>query len=95
MLVVVTVDVDPSVEEAFNRWYDEVHVPDILRCPGFLRAERFVGEESPRYLAIYEIADAAALESPELRAVRGWGPFEPHVSSYKRRIYRTVPGRRR
>jgi hypothetical protein len=25
---------EPGREEEFNRWYDDVHVPDLLRIPG-------------------------------------------------------------
>lgn len=47
----------------FNRWYDEVHLKEVLEAPGFVAAERFdLGEaqmveaERPhRYLSIYEI----------------------------------------
>ena len=29
-LMVVTAEVDPEVEADWNRWYDEVHLPDAL-----------------------------------------------------------------
>ena len=32
-LNIVTVDVEDAGAKAFNRWYDEVHVPEILGCP--------------------------------------------------------------
>lgn len=28
-------------EDEFARWYDEVHIPEILAVPGFLSARRF------------------------------------------------------
>lgn len=30
----------PGREEDFNRWYDEVHIGDLLRVPGMVRAAR-------------------------------------------------------
>lgn len=55
--------------EELNRWYDEVHVPDLLKVPGVVSAQRFEAgpavlsttSASPyRYLALYEIeADSA------------------------------------
>ena len=47
----------------FNRWYDEVHLKEVLEAPGFVAAERFdladaqmAEDDRPhRYLAIYEI----------------------------------------
>jgi len=64
----------------FNRWYDEVHLPEVLSVPGFVGATRYriddvqMPWEPPgthRYLAIYEIdADEpqAALDEFNRRA---------------------------
>jgi hypothetical protein len=30
-----------GTDEEFNKWYDEVHVPDLLKIPGVVKAERF------------------------------------------------------
>ena len=51
---------DESREDDFNNWYDEVHVPDVMVTPGFVRANRYMSEEwgsyeAGKYLAIYEI----------------------------------------
>ena len=58
-------------EDEYNRWYDEVHLGDVLETEGFIAAQRFAladaqigdaGEKAPnRYLAIYEI-EADSLE---------------------------------
>jgi hypothetical protein len=32
------VDVDPDYEEEFNRWYNDEHMPELLRVPGFFLA---------------------------------------------------------
>ncbi|MDT3441418.1 MULTISPECIES: DUF4286 family protein [unclassified Pseudofrankia] len=73
----------PEVEDEFNRWYDEDHLPDLLTIPGFVAARRFrlregghvrAAEGTPRYLAIYEIeADDldAALRAMRTRPDRG------------------------
>ena len=51
----------PGKEAAFQQWYDEVHVPDILGLPGYSAAQRFefaashAGEPPQRFLAIYEV----------------------------------------
>ena len=41
-LLIVTADVDPAVEAEWNRWYDTVHLPDALRCPGVRSGRRYV-----------------------------------------------------
>jgi hypothetical protein len=50
----------PGREDEFNRWYDEVHLAEVLAVPGFGSAARFVADgepagTAPRYLAIYDI----------------------------------------
>jgi hypothetical protein len=47
-------------EDEFNRWYDEVHLTEMLALPGFVAGQRF--EQAPgmpagpaRFLAVYEI----------------------------------------
>ena len=62
-VLLVYTDVDAEHEEAFNRWYDETHVPDILAVEGFRAARRYKlsgppprnQEPASRYLAIYEL----------------------------------------
>ena len=42
----------------FNKWYDEIHLPDVCAFPGFVGAKRYRladGESSHRYLALYEM----------------------------------------
>ncbi|VWC58058.1 hypothetical protein BLA18110_00614 [Burkholderia lata] len=56
----------PGNEDAFNRWYSEQHVPDVLRVPGVVSAQRFRRTEQQRgsgvqpwqYMALYQ-CDAA------------------------------------
>jgi hypothetical protein len=81
-ILIVTATIDPSVEEAWNEWYDSVHLPEIVACPGFRSAQRYVAEDKDgarSYISIYELSDPAALGSAEFAAKRGWGAFQPHV----------------
>ncbi len=60
LLVVRTNCTDESREAEFNKWYDEVHVPDVMATPGIVRANRYMSEElgsyeAGKYLAVYEI----------------------------------------
>jgi len=94
-LLVVTVEVDAAVEADWNAWYDTVHLPDALKCPGVLRGRRYVSageisesaagktERSARriYTTIYELDSPGAVATPEFRAMRGWYQFAPHVRS--------------
>jgi hypothetical protein len=78
MLIVETNCTDGDDDE-FNRWYDEVHIPELLRIDGFVDAKRFevagaqMGRRQPehRYLAFYEIdaeTPQAALDALTARA---------------------------
>jgi antibiotic biosynthesis monooxygenase (ABM) superfamily enzyme len=67
--------VDDEVEAAWNRWYDEVHVPEVMSAsPGIVSATRYRLDEGTvdyPYLAVYSFADhdslAAFMASPRLR----------------------------
>ena len=95
--LIVTAEVDPEVEAEWNRWYDEVHLPDALACPGVLTGRRYVSAdvtETERgqgsrigrklYTTVYELESPQAVETPEFAAMRGWSKFAPHVRSQTR-----------
>lgn len=50
---------DPLQKEEFNRWYDNIHLTDVLETPGFLAAKRYERKEfvggRGEYLTVYEI----------------------------------------
>jgi hypothetical protein len=97
-LLIVTAEVDAGVEADWSRWYDDVHLPDALACPGVLAGRRYLtsGEisESDRgqgrrtsarlYTTVYELDSPAAVETKEFAAMRGWSRFAPHVRSQTR-----------
>ncbi|MFQ6111755.1 MAG: DUF4286 family protein [Nitrospinota bacterium] len=91
VLLVVSADVDPAHEEEFNHWYNTDHVPNIVKCPGFIACRRYnstYGE--PRYLAIYELESEAALTTPEFKKERGWFEMMPHIRNFHERIYKQI-----
>jgi hypothetical protein len=79
-VMVVAGDVDRAVLPEWNRWYDEEHLGEIVGCPGFLRATRYVGDEDEtEFVTIYELESAEAFRSEEFQAARGLGPFGDNV----------------
>ena len=67
LLVVLSGPVAPEREDAYNDWYTNVHLPDVLAVPGYVRAARykaFPGERSfdQEYMALYEL-DVEDLDS--------------------------------
>jgi hypothetical protein len=71
ILVVHTEPATPEDDAAYNKWYDGIHVPDIVALPGFVAASRYkvsstqmggATPDVPGYVAIYEI-DADDLDA--------------------------------
>lgn len=67
MYLVFSNPVDESQEQAFNDWYDDVHLPEVLATPGMVSAQRYklreteigraTGVPAQRYLIVYEMDD--------------------------------------
>src|SRR5712691_10288242 len=88
---IVRVDIDPEHEAAFNAWYDDRYFPDLLACPGWVSARRFVSiGDGPKYAAMYEVAGEWAFETREFLTVRGFRPFETLVKNFARIQLRPV-----
>jgi antibiotic biosynthesis monooxygenase (ABM) superfamily enzyme len=50
-------------EAAFNRWYNEEHVPQVLQFNGAVSARRYrkiLGDDRFEYMAVYEFASEEA-----------------------------------
>jgi hypothetical protein len=73
----------PGQEDAYNRWYDEEHLDEVLAVPGFVATTRYRLDDDQlegqpecphRYLAVYEYegdtAEAMALLGDELSSGR-------------------------
>lgn len=49
----------PGQDEEYHRWYDAVHLPDVLNVPGFKSAKRYnvidPTNERSHYMAIYSV----------------------------------------
>jgi hypothetical protein len=90
-ILVTTVDISSGAETDFNRWYNEIHLPEILACPGFISATRYeCTDGQPRYIAIYELESPDALTTPEMKRVRGWGEMFPLVRDFHERVYSQI-----
>jgi hypothetical protein len=75
---------DPSTEKAFNRWYDEKHVPEVA-IVGLVRGRRFKAERDAwQYAATYDLDSPAVLQSEALAKVRGFGSYSSYVRELKK-----------
>jgi len=56
----------PTEVDRFNTWYNEDHIPARMVLPHFVRASRYASADdaTPDYLAVYEVDDLAAFQTP-------------------------------
>ena len=65
-IYMVQTDIPADVVEEYTRWYDEEHLPRLVRVPGILRARRYEAVKAqPFYLTAYDLCDVNAFESPQ------------------------------
>jgi hypothetical protein len=68
-MLLTSMDIDPSDEAEFNRWYDREHLEERVAIEGFLEARRYVAHRgSPKYLCLYSTVTFDVLDSPAYRA---------------------------
>jgi len=73
-LLLTLTEPPPAMEEEFNAWYDEEHLPERLAIPGFRSARRWVSGRT--YLATYELDSLAVLSSaPYLARYQNQSPW--------------------
>lgn len=90
---VVTVDVEAAHADKFSRWYNEVHVPEILACPGWRGNRRYeCVDGEPSFLALYDLEDAERpFHSPEWEAAVGWDEHVHHIRGFHGfRVYQLI-----
>jgi uncharacterized protein (TIGR02118 family) len=76
VLNIVATECSPKNDAKFNKWYNEVHIPMLLKYQGIKRVTRYKTmeekQDKPRYIAIYEYDTKEALNaqnaSPEFKA---------------------------
>ncbi len=91
ILLIVRTDVAPEMEEEFNRWYNEEHIPLLLRVPGVLWAKRGVNfGEGQKYIAVYEHESVEVQKTPAYQKAleTDWTrKIRPYFRNFKREIY--------
>jgi uncharacterized protein (TIGR02118 family) len=78
ILNIVATECAPENDAKFNKWYNEVHIPLLMKYKGIKKVTRYkmfqAKEERPRYLAVYEYENKEDLNnmmaSPEFKAAR-------------------------
>jgi hypothetical protein len=67
-MLLTSMDIDPSEEAEFNRWYDREHLEERVAIEGFLEARRYIAHQgAPKYLSLYSTETFEVLESAAYR----------------------------
>ncbi len=94
IFLIVRTDVSPEMEEEFDRWYNEEHIPLLLKVPGVLWAKRGKNTgEGQKYIAIYEheTADVQKTEAYRRALETEWAKkIRPHLRNFMREIYENL-----
>jgi hypothetical protein len=89
-LLLNAMNVNPEVEDEFNKWYDDEHIPALAAVPGVSCARRFRATQGHlKYVALYHVA------SPEVVASAAWKkaaatPWTQRISPHMRDRLRLV-----
>ena len=66
-------------EDEYNEWYNNVHLPEVLKIEGFRTAQRFklaeaqvIGDQSYGYMALYEIDGVNTQQTLDNLAAASW-----------------------
>ena len=69
-LLFASFDFSTTHADEFHDWYDLEHIPERLRVPGFINAERWIGDENPNItVATYDLESLGVLQSPPYKAI--------------------------
>ena len=90
-IFVVRASIAKDREDAFNTWYNEEHVPQVLQYNGAVSARRYkqiLGDGKLEYMAVYEFASEEVLQtflqSDALKALRA--EYDAHFGNVSERI---------
>ncbi|HVC57799.1 MAG TPA: hypothetical protein VND95_17755 [Stellaceae bacterium] len=79
------IDIPQMVEEEFNAWYNTAYLPPYMAVPGCLGARRFVAVDGqPKYLTLYEFANATVSESEPWAKARDGNPWSNRIRPFMR-----------
>jgi len=69
-LLFASFDFSTAHADEFHDWYDLEHIPERLRVPGFINAERWIGAENPKHaVATYDLDSLGVLNSAPYKAI--------------------------
>ena len=80
VILIIGEQCHPEDEEKFNKWYNEIHIPMLLKFQGLKEATRYKiidgSEVYPKYLAILRFDNRKALQAYETSPERAASTVE-------------------
>lgn len=89
--LIAVLDFHGVAVDEFNDWYDTEHIPERLRVPGFLSAQRWLNADGqPLSIVTYDLRALNVLTSPPYRAIAGenFSPWSKRVIGSCKRFWR-------
>lgn len=92
-VLVVRANIDPAVMEEFLQWYQEVHLPHVMRIPGIVKAYRTnCRRRGINWATLYEFQDELVLQeafnsAEASQARQDWETWLPHVTDLTVEVY--------
>ena len=90
-ILFAAMDFSAAPEDEFHDWYDLEHIPERLRVPGFLNADRWIGTDNPKIsVATYDLDNVGVLQSAPYLAVGGenGSPWTKRTAKFRKSILR-------
>jgi hypothetical protein len=90
-ILIAAMDFSACPEDEFHDWYDLEHIPERLRIPGFLNAERWIDVENPKIsVAAYDLDTVEVLRSPPYLAIAGANasPWTKRTQRFRKSLLR-------
>jgi hypothetical protein len=90
--------IDPNREQEFNRWYDEIHIPDVMEgCTDFRNCQRYKlisrNRDHGQYLTLIEIETDDIEQTMEMHRknserIRAEGRWTDIIDVRTRKLYK-------
>jgi hypothetical protein len=90
-ILLAVMDFSTAPEDEFHDWYDLEHIPERLRVPGFLNADRWIGIDNPKIsVATYDLDDVGVLHRLPYLAIAGENssPWTKRTARFRKGILR-------
>ncbi|MFC1885694.1 hypothetical protein ACFLZM_01365 [Thermodesulfobacteriota bacterium] len=94
VMITVEIDVEPEMEDELNRWYNEEHLPNLLKVPGVVWGKRGANTgPGIKFIAVYEheSIDIQHTQAYKEAVDTEWTrKLRPHYLKFERNVYEVI-----